>query len=314
MRKLFFLLLVLSTTFGFGCREGSIDKPNNIPNDNDSKNIVPNDEIWYTSTSTTVPTNPTDPTDDWFQPWPYNPSIFGVNIVSNTYDTDKECWVIKFDGEVTRVGEMAFWECLSITSVALPDSVTQIKYSAFKGCVNLTTISLGNGVTTIGSRAFYDCVSLADIVLPDSVTTIKSGAFNGCRSLTNITLSNNVTFLGDRTFAHCSGLTDITLSDNLEVIEEQTFYGCTNLTSITLPQGVTAIGHYAFFDCMNLASIYCMATTPPTLGEYVFNIQGNTSMDVVPIDCPIYVPTESVDAYKAAPGWSDYASKIVGCD
>ena len=299
MKTLFQLLAILVGVFCIGCSEGSIDDPNNTPNGNDPKNIVPNDEIWYTNGSTTEPTTPTNPEEEYV--WPYDPSIFGANIISNTYDANKECWVIKFDGEVTRVGEMAFWECLSITSVALPDSVTSINYSAFKGCVQLTTITYGNNVE-IGSRAFYDCASLTDVVLSDGTTIIASGAFNGCTSLTNITIPDGVTTIGTGAFARCKSLSEITLPNSVTTIEDSTFYTCSNLSSITLGNSVVTIGGYAFFDCASLTSVYCKATTPPILGECAFDTYVDT----------IYVPTESVDTYKYAPGWSDYESKIVG--
>ena len=81
----------------------------------------------------------------------------------------------------------------------------------------------------------------------------------------------------------------------------QAFYGCTSLTSITIPSGVTSIGNNTFNGCTSLTSITVEATTPPTLGLNVFNNTNN---------CPIYVPAESVDAYKTANNWSKYADRI----
>jgi hypothetical protein len=78
------------------------------------------------------------------------------------------------------------------------------------------------------------------------------------------------------------------------------------LTSITIPDAVTSIGSIALSDCKNLASVYCKPTTPPTFGANVF---GSNATNL-----KIYTPTASVDAYKAAEGWSDYADAIVGYD
>ena len=84
-------------------------------------------------------------------------------------------------------------------------------------------------------------------------------------------------------------------------IGNSAFNYCTSLASITFPNSVTNIGTQAFDNCQSLASITVEATNPPTLGSYVFSYAPNQV---------IYVPAESVDTYKAASGWSSYASKI----
>ena len=85
------------------------------------------------------------------------------------------------------------------------------------------------------------------------------------------------------------------------------FYGCENLTSITIPNSVTKIGSWAFSDCENLIEVYCKATTPLAVVDYS-TFYNNAS------GRKIYVPRESVEAYKTANGWKDYASAIVGYD
>ncbi|MBO7311238.1 MAG: leucine-rich repeat protein, partial [Alistipes sp.] len=132
---------------------------------------IPSNEIWYTNGSTTEPTQP------------YNTSAFDTNIISNEYDAKKECWVIKFDGEVTTIGEDAFSCCSSLTSVTIPDSVTTIGEVAFYECSSLTSITIPDSVTTIGYAAFLDCSSLTSVTIPDSVTTIGEKAFLVCSSL-----------------------------------------------------------------------------------------------------------------------------------
>ena len=79
-----------------------------------------------------------------------------------------------------------------------------------------------------------------------------------------------------------------------------TIYGCGNLKSIDIPEGVTSIGNSAFSGCHSLTSFTCLATNPPALGSKAFNDMNGT----------IYVPAASVEAYKAADGWKDYASQI----
>ena len=180
---------------------------------------------------------------------------------------------------VTSIGELAFSECSSLTSITIPDSVTSIGNNAFFYCSSLASVTIPDGVTSIGERAFQDCSSLTSIIIPDSVTSIGEAAFCWCESLTSITIPDSVTSIG-----------------------LGAFYYCSSLASVIIPDSVTSIGQSAFAHCSSLASIYCKSTTPPTGGGSMF--YANAS------GCKIYVPTESVDAYKAADYWCDYADYI----
>ncbi|MBQ2027136.1 MAG: leucine-rich repeat protein, partial [Alistipes sp.] len=89
-------------------------------------------------------------------------------------------------------------------------------------------------------------------------------------------------------------------------IGNSAFCGCSSLTSVTIGNSVTSIGDYTFQNCASLKEVYCKPTTPPTGGSDMFNSNASGRK--------IYVPTASVEAYKAARYWSDYASYIVGYD
>ena len=84
------------------------------------------------------------------------------------------------------------------------------------------------------------------------------------------------------------------------------FSNCHSLRSVTIPDSVTTIGEEAFGGCISLTSVYCKAVTPPAGGYDMF--YNNAP------DRKIYVPIESVEVYKSALGWSDYADAIVGYD
>ena len=140
------------------------------------------------------------------------------------------------------------------------------------------------------------------ITFDGDVTTIGYGAFWGCNSLINVTIPNGVTSIGDYAFNACTGLTSITIPNGVTSIGEYAFQNCASLTSVTIPDSVTSIKYYAFLRCYSLTSVYCQPTTPPTGYYGMFN--NNAS------DRKIYVPTASVDAYKAANGWKNYASSI----
>ena len=172
---------------------------------------------------------------------------------------------------VTSIGDYAFIDYSSLTSITIPNSVTSIGDKAFYDCSSLTSINIPNSVTSIGSRAFYDCSSLTSINIPNSVTSIGNTAFYNCSSLTSITIPNSVTSIGNWTFEGCSSLTSITIPNSVTSIGYWAFYGCSALTSITIPNSVTNIRDEAFYGCDALDTIYIEAMTPPTLGSSIFS-------------------------------------------
>lgn len=201
---------------------------------------------------------------------------FGANITSNVWNEVTGKGVITFDGNVTKVGNSAFTRRTALTSVTLP-----------------------NGVTSISDYAFQNCTALSDIVIGNSVRYIGSQAFLGCKALAGITLPNSMATIGGEAFLQC-GLKSIVLPEGLKTIRWSAFSQCDSLTSVTIPSTVTAIEEKAFAYCRYLTQVICQATTPPTLGTKVFyNTQAY-----------IDVPDDSIDAYKKADGWKDYADKI----
>ena len=260
---------------------------------------------------------------------PNDSSVFGATIISNTYKDG--VGVIEFNAPITTIGDYAFAECGSLTSVTIPDSVTKIGNCAFYGCSSLTSVTIGDSVTEIGNSAFAECDSLTSVTIPDSVTTIGERAFWGCKatsitigdsvttigdeafcwcsSLTSVTIPDSVTTIGEKAFSYCSSLISVTIGDSVTEIGYSAFNECSSLTSVTIGDSVTKIGSYAFRYCSSLTSVYCKATTPPAGGSYMFSYYENAYK---PIGCTIYVPMESVEAYKYAEYWSDYADAIVG--
>ena len=205
---------------------------------------------------------------------PHQIDAFGSQIVSNKYNN---FGLISFNAPVTNIGHEAFYDCSSLVAISIPNSVTSIGNYAFSDCSSLTSIAIPNSVTNIGSYAFYKCSSLTSVTIPNSVTSIKNNTFGSCDGLTSVTIPNSVTSIGYEVFIDCS-----------------------SLTSITIPNSVTSIGRSSFDGCTSLTTITCGATIPPTLSSY--NKLSNVTA--------VYVPAESVDAYKVATNWSYYADKI----
>ena len=195
-----------------------------------------------------------------------------------------------------------------LTQYTIPDSVTSIGRSAFYGFSGLTSVTIPDSVTSIGNFAFAYCSNLTSVTIPDSVTSIGDSAFSCCTSLTSVTIPDSVTSIVDYAFYLCSSLTSVTIPDSVTEIGYRAFHYCSSLTSVTIGNSVTSIGDYAFRDCTSLKEVYCKPTTPPTGGSYMFSYYDGYK----PIGCEIYVPRNSVDAYKSAQYWSDYADYIVG--
>jgi hypothetical protein len=175
---------------------------------------------------------------------------------------------------VTSIGYRAFAYCDFLTSIMIPNSVTNIGDLAF-GSYSLNSITVDrlnpvyisvdgvlfdkgqttliqypegkagsyavpNSVTSIGSAAFRDC-GLLSVTIPDSVTDIWSESFDSCTSLTNVTIPDSVTSIGYAAFRDC-GLLSVTIPDSITDIGYGAFMGCTSLTSVTIPNSVTNIG------------------------------------------------------------------------
>ena len=141
--------------------------------------------------------------------------------------------VIPDDGSVTSIGDYAFYDCDSLSSVTIGDGVTSIGDYAFRDCDSLTSVIIGDSVTSIGESAFEDCTSLTSVTIGNSVTSIGTSAFFGCSSLTSVTIPDSVTSIGWYAFAYCYSLSSVIIGDSVMVIDGWAFYYCTSLTFVT---------------------------------------------------------------------------------
>ena len=198
------------------------------------------------------------------------------------------------------------------SNYTIPDSVTTIGERAFRNCSSLTSVTIGNSVTSIGDSAFYNCTGLTEInynakavtdlssssnvfykagaagsgikvTFGDGVKKIPAFLFftaNGRPNISNVSIGSNVTNIGNSAFYDCTGLTSVTIGNSVTSIGNYAFYNCTGLTSVTIPDSVTSIGYHAFYDCTGLTSV-TIGNSVTSIGGYAFyNCTGLTSVRI----------------------------------
>lgn len=113
---------------------------------------------------------------------------------------------------VDYIGQNAFKDLTSLSSVTIPNSVKTISHYAFSGCTSLTNCTIGSGVTTIGNSAFNNCRSMVGNINLPNATSIGSVVFKGCSSLTSVNVGSGVTSIGGQVVYGCTSLTSFTIN------------------------------------------------------------------------------------------------------
>ena len=174
---------------------------------------------------------------------------------------------------VTSIGEKAFWMCINLTEVIIPDTVTDISKDAFGMCEKLETIIIPESVTSVGPSAFKctpwlenrrsgcvyinnilytyqgECAPGTEVIVRDGTTTIAESAFADCRNIVSVIIADTVTTVCEGASANCKDLENVRYSYSATEISDSAFYGCTSLVSFTIPESVEIIGEKAFFGC-----------------------------------------------------------------
>lgn len=253
----------------------------------------------------------------------YCDNLLSVNILDGVTTIDDDAFYycenlkdVALGSDVEIIGDQAFCGCKCITSIVIPDSVTTIESQAFYGCSALASVSFGRGIKSIGRNAFCRCNSLKAfegwLASDDGMCLIIDGrlvAFICNCPISPYTFPENITVIGNASVFDCESVTEFIIPDSVTTIESSAFEYCFNLKTLTIGANVETIGYWAFGNCFALKSVYCRAVTPPK--PTYFADEWNV-FDSYNITRKIYVPMESVEAYKTAEGWSEFADQIIG--
>ena len=244
--------------------------------------------------------------------------------------------------DVTSIGNCAFYGCSGLTFVTIPNSVTSIGEGAFFSCSGLTSpvynahvfafmptsysgaYTIPAGIESIADYAFYSCKGLTSVTIPNSVTSIGDDAFSGCKGLNAVHISDlsawcNILFPSHNgntanplcnahhLYLNNSEITNLIIPNSITHISANAFNGANNITSVTIPSSVVSIGAAAFEGCYAIRSVTCEGAEPPYIqvqnwyydeifrGDWGFNV---------------YVPCGSLEEYKNAQWWKEYASQM----
>ena len=193
------------------------------------------------------------------------------------------------DYTVTSIASQAF-DGSEMTSVVIPNTITDIQNGAFYRCRNLTEINIPNSVKSIGNFAFIDCSGLTEITIPDGITIIGGQTFEGCTSLSSVTIPQSVTKIDFYAFASCTSLSSITIPSSVIEIAPNAFRGCNNLTVMNLDDN----NYYSFKSqtifnkdktelvsyLNNAVTVYTIPSTVKRIGVAAFCQTGIKSVDI----------------------------------
>ena len=256
---------------------------------------------------------------------------------------------ISIGNGVEEIGTEAFFNCSSLKSITIPESVTYMGYDVFGRCYSLTEaynvlvdnystsgigmfcgaplqkVTINEKSTRIAPDTFWDCGTLPEIVIPENITEIGNSAFQYCKSLKNITIPNSVVTIGTDAFASCEALESATLPNNIMKVSAQMFQYCEALKEIVIPDAVITIDRSAFRRCYALDKV--------TLGKNVTSMGTDTFEDCPISECisysatapvvqnttftainketaKLYVPKGSLTAYQES-DWATYFGNII---
>ncbi|EHI59487.1 leucine-rich repeat protein [Hungatella hathewayi] len=149
--------------------------------------------------------------------------------------------------QVASIGHNAFPNCSGLTGdLVIPDTVTEIGDSAFRGCHFTGELTLSDSLVTIGEDAFYECGFTGQLVLPQTLTRIGDYAFENTTFSGQLILPENLNYIGTAAFYLCNFTGDLIIPDGVTIIDYGAFYGNSFTGTLTLPKKLKGISSESF--------------------------------------------------------------------
>ncbi|MBQ0116032.1 MAG: leucine-rich repeat protein, partial [Bacteroidales bacterium] len=198
---------------------------------------------------------------------------------------------------VTMLGKGVFEGCYSLNEVTLGENLTEIPNFTFQSCSSLSGLIVPAKVKRIGECAFMNS-GMEAINIPSAVETIDTRAFQWCSSLEDVTFNEGLKTIGEYAFSD-SYVERVALPSTLETIGKNAFSNCTSIRTIVFPpKSIANMASGLFNGLWRLSRVECEATVPPVIPANTFDGSNGT----------LYVPTASIEAYKAADGWKYFGN------
>lgn len=266
--------------------------------------------------------------------------IWGEGAMCNKFKRDSVPWllardyikVVTFIGEITTIGRNSFYECKNLKTIAhLPNTLTRIgdrafartaldsitigpldklDWYVFDECLKLKSVTFTGDIKRFGRGCFCRCINLEHVEMPKHTDDIVFPCFMGCDMLPVIDgiryADTYMVEVVDKDKKACE------VKEGTKWIQNYAFKQCSQMEKVTIPESVEDIGMVAFYNCVNLRSITCLATIPPKAHKDIDRGKDDTFTGLLPALITVYVPTQSVEAYKKDSKWGQF--NIVGID
>ena len=231
----------------------------------------------------------------------YTGDVYEVNI-------DKKVNYKGFDMPVREINPYTGYKCRNITKANI-DITGSIGDNAFSGCSSLKSARIHKDVKELKNKVFEKCGALSTFIIEDRNTSLKIGSndsdpfFKDCK-LDSVYIGGKMVYntsssAGYSPFYNNTSLRTVKMSDAETTVYDKEFYGCNNLKNVSFGKGLESIGADVFYDCVNVMQISCDAELPPSCSTNLFD-------PINKWECKLFVPKNSVDAYKKANGWKEF--------